>query len=179
MNSMNSLTNKVNYAEIIKSFVSVPAAVERYTAQKIVHNRICCPIHNGTDRNMRIYPKSYYCWVCHATGDVIQFVQSVQGVSFQDAIRELDRDFHLNLFRNADRSNLERLDKERSKQIVRDALDRIERFCEDERRANLEDILFEVELICNELAPKTPDDEWREDWCAAMRLKTVLEAELL
>ena len=47
-----------NYAEIIKRLVTVPEAVDRYTSERIVHNRMRCPIHHGKDRNMRIYPKS-------------------------------------------------------------------------------------------------------------------------
>ena len=60
-----------DYAEIIKRFVPMQDVAERYTGEPIRFNRMRCPIHHGQDRNLRIYPKSYYCWVCHAHGDVI------------------------------------------------------------------------------------------------------------
>ena len=87
----------VDYAGIIKSSVPMPEVAERYTGQRIVRNRIRCPIHHGSDLNMRIYPKSYYCWVCHAHGDVIQFVMSVLGLSFQDAMERINSDYTLGL----------------------------------------------------------------------------------
>ena len=98
----------VDYASIIKSWLSMREVAERYTGQQIVRNRIKCPMHNGADRNMRIYPKSYYCWVCHAAGDQIQFVQSVLGLSFQDAMKRLNDDFKLGLPIGKERSEADR-----------------------------------------------------------------------
>ena len=173
----------IDYAEIIKSTVPMPEVAERYTGQRIVRNRIRCPMHNGTDRNLRIYPKSYYCWVCHAAGDQIQFVQSVLSLSFQDAMRRINDDFGLGLPIGTEPSDAER-----------HRLDELNRKIEERRRledARLSDaearerlvacwvgLLHQVEIICREKAPKTPWDEWADDWCEAMRVRTELLEEV-
>ena len=173
----------VDYAGIIKSSVPMPEVAERYTGQRIVRNRIRCPIHHGSDLNMRIYPKSYYCWVCHAAGDQIQFVQSVLGLSFQDAMRRINDDFGLGLPIGAEPSDAER---NRLAELNRKIAEH--RRLEDARLSDAEarermaadwvGLLHQVEIICREKAPKTPWDEWADDWCEAMRVRTELLEEV-
>ena len=172
-----------DYAAIIKQAVPMRDAVERYTGQQIVLNRICCPIHHGKDRNMRIYGRSYYCWVCHASGDVIQFVQAVCGVSFRDAMKRLNEDFKLDLpigtERNAtNRAKLCELNRRIAERSRQDLLDTIDADLLNLHQANLYGILHNVELIYRELSPKSMDDEWRDDWCEAARLRTMLNEQI-
>ena len=173
----------VDYAGIIKSSVPMQDVVERYTGQRPIRNRIRCPIHHGSDLNMRIYRNSYHCFVCHATGDVIQFVQSVLGLSFQDAMKQLNEDFRLNLPIG------EKL-PEQSKAQLTELNRKIEehRRLEDARLSDAEarermtacwvGLLHQVEIICREKAPKTPWDEWADDWCEAMRVRTELNEQI-
>ena len=173
----------IDYAEIIKSTVPMPEVAERYTGQRIVRNRIRCPMHNGTDRNLRIYPKSYYCWVCHAAGDQIQFVQSVLGLSFQDAMRRINDDFGLGLPIGQEQTEL---DRKRLAELNRKIAEH--RRLEDARLSDAEarermaadwvGLLHQVEIICREKAPKTPWDEWADDWCEAMRVRTELNEQI-
>ena len=173
----------VDYAEIIKRLVPMQDVAERYTGEPIRFNRMRCPIHHGKDRNMRIYPKSYYCWVCHAHGDVIQFVQSVLGLSFQDAMKRLNEDFRLNLPIG------EKL-PEQGKAWLTELNRKIEehRRLEDARLSDADarermtagwiGLLHQVEIICEQRRPKTPWDEWADDWCEAMRVRTELLEEV-
>ncbi len=48
-----------------------------------------CPFHNGKGPNFAVTPKTnlYYCFVCHAKGDVIGFVRDHLGLDFADAVR--------------------------------------------------------------------------------------------
>ena len=173
----------VDYAGIIKSSVAMPEVAERYTGQRIVRNRIRCPIHHGSDLNMRIYPKSYYCWVCHAAGDQIQFVQNVLGLSFQDAMRRINDDFGLGLPIGAEPSDAER---NRLAELNRKIAEH--RRLEDARLSDAEarermtagwvGLLHQVEIICREKAPKTPWDEWADDWCEARRVRTELNEQI-
>ena len=172
----------VDYAGIIKSSVSMPEVAERYTGQRIVRNRIKCPMHNGADRNMRIYPKSYYCWVCHAAGDQIQFVQSVLGLSFQDAMKRLNEDFGLHLpigEDNADPNWVKRMNRQNAIRAQKELMVRIDETIAGTHQANLAGLLNIVEQICRTERPKTPWDEWKPVWCMAMRLRTELKNELL
>ena len=60
--------------------------------------KICCPFHQDSNPSMQIYSGSrgYYCFVCGAGGDIIDFVMRLFGLSFTDACKKLDQDFHLN-----------------------------------------------------------------------------------
>lgn len=172
-----------DYAEIIKRLLPMKDVVERYTGEPIVQNRIRCPIHHGKDRNLRIYPKSYYCWVCHAHGDVIQFVMSVLGLSFQDAMQRINQDFNLNLPIGAEQTEE---DRKRLAELNRKIEEH--RRLEDARLSDAEarermmacwvGLLHQVEIICREKAPKTPWDEWADDWCEAMKLRTELYEQI-
>ena len=173
-----------DYAAIIKDAVPMRNAVERYTGQQIVLNRICCPIHHGKDRNMRIYPRSYYCWVCHASGDVIQFVQSVLGVSFQDAMQRLNEDFKLDLpigtERNeTNRAKLSELNRRIVERKYREWLEQVDSEIIGLKRANLSGLLHTIEVICETERPKTADEEWNPVWCMAMRVRTEFGNEIL
>ena len=173
----------VDYAGIIKSSVSMPEVVERYTGQRIVRNRIRCPMHNGADRNMRIYRNSYHCFVCHATGDVIQFVQSVLGLSFQDAMKRLNEDFGLHLPvgekpEERDRTRLAELNRRNAARMFQERIAQIDADIDGMHQANLAGMLNTVERICRTERPKTPWDEWGPDWCMAMRLRTELNEQI-
>lgn len=173
-----------DYAEIIKSSVPMCDAVERYSGQRIYRNRIKCPVHNGADYNMRIYDRSYYCWVCHASGDVIQFVQSVMGLSFQDAMARLNEDFHLGLpigtERNGtDRARISELNRRIAERNRAEQLAQIDEKLHGLHIANLSGLLHTVEQICELERPKSVWSDWSMVWCEAVRLRTELRNELL
>ena len=48
-----------------------------------------CPFHQGTHRNFSVSPKKqmYYCFVCHAGGDVFNFLTKRLGVDWPTAVR--------------------------------------------------------------------------------------------
>ena len=171
----------INYAEVIKSKVSVPSVVEMYLPTvKPLHNRIPCPIHNGTDRNLLLHNDHFYCFVCNEGGDAIRLVRHIFGCDFMTALKRLNEDFALNLPlgtkpTDAKRTELKRSYAERLKK-EREAAELAER----RETAYLDrlELLRSVEQICTERAPQTPWDEWEPDWCTAMRLRTELKAEL-
>ena len=173
----------VDYAGIIKSSISMPDVAERYSGQRIVRNRIKCPIHHGSDLNMRIYRSSYHCFVCHATGDVIQFVQSVLGLSFQDAMKRLNEDFRLNLpigekLPEQGKASLSELNRRNAARLLAERMEQIDADICGMHQANLAGMLNTVERICVEERPRTPWDEWKPVWCMAMRLRTELNEQI-
>ena len=171
----------VNYAEIVKSKVSVPSVVSRYLPSvKPLHNRIPCPIHNGTDRNLLLHQDHFYCFVCGEGGDVIRLVRHIFQCSFTDALKRLNTDYCLDLPLGTKPSDAERIKLKRSyaerlkreqeeadkaERLYRNYLDRLE-------------LLRSVEMICEHEAPQTPWDEWQPDWCTAMKLRTELREEI-
>ncbi|HEX9704848.1 MAG TPA: DNA primase [Gemmatimonadales bacterium] len=52
-----------------------------------------CPFHGGTHRNFAVIPKKgmYYCFVCHAGGDVFTFFMKKLGMDYPTAVREAAR----------------------------------------------------------------------------------------
>jgi DNA primase len=52
-----------------------------------------CPFHGGTHRNFSVIPKKgrYYCFVCHASGDVFTWLMKRTGMDYPTAIREVAR----------------------------------------------------------------------------------------
>ena len=52
-----------------------------------------CPFHGGTNRNFAVIPRKgrYYCFVCHASGDVFSWFMTRMGLSYPDAVREAAR----------------------------------------------------------------------------------------
>ena len=52
-----------------------------------------CPFHGGTHRNFAVIPKKnlYYCYVCHAAGDVFSYFMKRFGMDYPTAVREVAR----------------------------------------------------------------------------------------
>jgi DNA primase len=52
-----------------------------------------CPFHGGTNRNFAVIPKKgmYYCYVCHAAGDVFTYLMKRFGMDYPTAVREAAR----------------------------------------------------------------------------------------
>lgn len=52
-----------------------------------------CPFHGGTSRNFAVIPRKglYYCFVCHAGGDVFTWYMKHIGMDYPTAVREVAR----------------------------------------------------------------------------------------
>lgn len=56
---------------------------------KTNHGMAICPFHNDKRASMDVRKNFYYCYGCNASGDVIDFYQKLNGVSFREAINAL------------------------------------------------------------------------------------------
>lgn len=85
--------------ERIKAAIPTREAAEYYGFRVNRHGRMPCPFHNGRDPNLRVYPgdKGYHCFVCGATGDVIDFTARLFRLDARQAARRLNEDFRLGL----------------------------------------------------------------------------------
>ena len=181
---MNRAETRIDYAEIIKARVTVPEVVERYTGQRIIRNRIKCPVHNGSDYNMRIYRNTYHCFVCHATGDVIQFVRSVTGDSFRGAMERLNNDFALALpigekpCSDLDKKAIENANREIAQRRIQQIIEDADALIDGKHKANIAGVLHDADIILKRYKPYNGWSKWRGDWCEALRIRTELNEQL-
>lgn len=170
----------INRAELIKQSVSMEDVVGLLLPTcRIRHHRIPCPVHGGKGSNMRIYKDSYYCFVCHAAGDVIRFVMDLCSLSFMDACKYIDEQFCLGIFNSsmtdAERKRIEAEQKRKRTERM------VSEWCEDirtKRMETLKDIERTVELIVRDEAPKLPWDDFSPAWCEAARLREIVREEI-
>ena len=89
----------MDYASEIKSMVSMPEMMEHY-GFSLNRSGFCkCPFHSERSASFKSYPgqRGYYCFGCHESGSVIDFVMKFFGLSFVDAIKKINEDFSLGL----------------------------------------------------------------------------------
>ena len=89
----------MDYAEKIKSMVSMPEMMEHY-GFSLNRSGFCkCPFHSERSASCKAYPgtRGYYCFGCNQSGSVIDFVMKFFGLSFVDAIKKINEDFSLGL----------------------------------------------------------------------------------
>lgn len=65
-----------------------------------------CPFHQGTGRNFAVFPRtnSYYCFVCHAAGDVFTWYRDRLGMDYPTAVREVARRYGIPVPEHNDRA---------------------------------------------------------------------------
>lgn len=78
----------------LRERITVPMVVEMYIPNvRIKRQRIPCPFHGGTHGNLALTDRVWYCHVCHAGGDVIEFVRRLHNLPFPQTIMRLSADF--------------------------------------------------------------------------------------
>ena len=86
----------MNLFETVKSAVTVKQAAEYYGYKVNRSDMICCPIHDDRHPSMKLNKDYFYCFGCGATGDVIDFVARLFGLSSYEAAKKLAYDFGIN-----------------------------------------------------------------------------------
>lgn len=91
----------MNEAEQIKRMLTAREVAVHYGFYPNRNGYICCPFHNEKTGSLKIYDgyDGWHCFGCHKGGSVIDFVRELEGLSFVDACKKLDHDFHLGLYR--------------------------------------------------------------------------------
>lgn len=81
----------MNLFEFIRSQVSIETVVAQYTALKRLGGYLkgCCPFHSERTASFTVTPHKgiFYCFGCHATGDVVSFIAKVEQCSQLEAAR--------------------------------------------------------------------------------------------
>ncbi len=87
--SQSNYSYKIDVDQIKHSH-DIVEVVEGYTTLRKSGSNFSgkCPIHNDKTPSMVVYPdnQSWHCFGCNKGGDVIRFIQSVEGTDFKGAI---------------------------------------------------------------------------------------------
>ena len=96
--------------EAVKQSVTTRQAAERYGLNVNRNGMAVCPFHRDRHPSMKV-DRRYYCFGCGATGDVIDFVSRLHGISAKEAALMLARDFSIPCGDGADAPRLSAVKK--------------------------------------------------------------------
>ena len=83
----------MTWFELIKQVVRVPEVAAYYGLQVSRNGMACCPFHDDRHPSMKLNERYFYCFGCGATGDVIDLVAKLFGLSSYEAAKKLAHDF--------------------------------------------------------------------------------------
>lgn len=83
IDQVQEVKDRVDIVEIISSYLTVKKAGTNYKA--------CCPFHNEKSPSFMISPErqTFKCFGCSEGGDVISFVEKMEGLDFYNALKLL------------------------------------------------------------------------------------------
>ena len=79
----------LTFFETVKNSVTVKQAAEHYGCEVNRGDMICCPFHDDRHPSMKLNEDYFYCFGCGVTGDVIDFVARLFGLSSYEAAKKL------------------------------------------------------------------------------------------
>jgi DNA primase len=79
----DEIRRRINILDVVSAHVTLKRSGRRYTG--------LCPFHSEKTPSFSVNPELgfFYCFGCHAGGDVFDFVMRMGGVGFPDALAEL------------------------------------------------------------------------------------------
>lgn len=82
-NVINEIRSKINIVDVISEYLPLIKKGSYYWG--------ICPFHNDKNPSMSVDEKrqTYTCWSCHNSGNVFNFVEQIENLSFRDALKKL------------------------------------------------------------------------------------------
>ena len=163
----------------VKSAVTTRQAAEFYGVDVKSNGMARCIFHNDRNPSMKL-DKRYHCFGCQADGDVINFVAGLFGLRNKEAAEKIANDFSISydIWKPDRKKHAGRAKKIRHRtQIEQISMARQSLFEETEQvfYRILTDYYHLLKEWKEERAPKTPDENWDEYFCEA--LKNLPEVE--
>ena len=159
--------------DTIRNTVSAYQAAEALGLRPDRHGRCACPVHHGTDRNCRLWKddRGFYCYVCKKGGDVIRLVETVNCMSFSEAVAWLNSAFQLGLDLDShdDKRTSERaLRAKEWRSFCREQDQRTDRM-QYEAYLDVGQYVTDLERDKEAYRPTKWNEEWDERFVAALR----------
>lgn len=88
---LQQLKDRVNIVDVISSYVPLKKKGKNYWA--------CCPFHHERTPSFSVSPDEgfFYCFGCHASGDVITFIEKIEHLDFSQAVERLAEIAHVEI----------------------------------------------------------------------------------
>jgi DNA primase len=131
MDFVDQLKSQINIVNVIGQYVQLKkASRDRYVG--------LCPFHKEKSGSFSVSETKqfYHCFGCHVSGDVLKFVQAIEGVSFYEALKSLSERYGIPMPKRSEYAD------EDSK--VRAALMAMHELAQDQFRANLQGSAGEI-----------------------------------
>ena len=152
--------------ELVKQNICVPDAAEHYGLQ-VNRNGMCsCPFHEDRHPSMKLNERYFYCFGCGATGDVIDFVARLFGLSSYEAAKKLAYDFGIDPDKPPAAAALRKSKYPLAKAFQNETLHCQRILC---------DYLHLLEHWKVQYAPKTPEDTLDDRFVEACQMLDYIE----
>ena len=158
--------------ELIRRSVTMPELAGKYGYSVTRSGYIKCPFHADHSPSMKVYngDRGYYCFVCNAGGDVIDFVQRHDNLEFEPAVRHIAEMFNIPISdgnKKLSGPDKERIAKRRAEQEAEK-----ERIRAAEKRLNdLSASILSLNEIRDEIRP------FHDAWCMVTERIEKLDRE--
>ena len=129
-NFIDDLISRSDIVEVINARVPLKRKGKEFTA--------CCPFHNEKTPSFTVSENKqfFYCFGCHAKGNVIGFLMDYEHLSYVDAIESLAADAHLDVpHEDGGRANKNTEDKQPLYDILRQASELFQQQLKSSERA--------------------------------------------
>ena len=81
--------------DLVLNYIKISEVVLNYTDIKSVRKNIKCPFHKDKSPSMKLYQdtNSFYCFSCWRAGNVINFIQQIEWLSFYESLKFLQNNY--------------------------------------------------------------------------------------
>lgn len=163
-------------AVLIKQALTVPQVLAHYGYR--VSKRMRCPIHGGDGLNFEVKEKTWKCYSQCGNGDVIELVQKLFNISFQEALEKIDGDFGLGLSCERDEKKLEEIKHRTSAIEAKRAEEQAQLEALQKEYDEALDRWTELDQAVVEWSPKTVVKPYDERWIKAIQTIAIAKYEL-
>ena len=162
----------MNLFESVKAAVTVRQAAEHYGLEVGRSGMTRCPFHDDRHPSLKLNESYFYCFGCGATGDVIDLVARLFGLSSYEAVQKLAQDFGIGPDKPPAAAALPKPERPLLKAYRQEQVRCLRVLC---------DYLHLLERWKVQYAPKTPEDVLDDRFVEACQMLDYVEylADLL
>lgn len=154
--------------QTIRESITPLQAVRRYGISVNSRGMICCPFHEDDHPSLKLNEDYFYCFGCHAHGDVTNLVARLFGISQYQAAQKLAEDFGLDP--RPPTQARQPVPAFKQKQERQRQIQRKELFCV----STLDAYLDLLELWKKQYAPTAPDEPWDDRYREACQMMDTI-----